>query len=160
MPQNCGKALARGAFNVFTVGECRYSEVNVAEQLEFFPIQSPCRGFVRWMSAVIAVGVCVPATSGLTGKISATRKSKKCFASAASGFCAKYVQTSPVKPKNPSNLHCFNTLIAYTHDITSLRKMLWFSVLPLPQGARILRFVMGYWRLMDWNMSPAAGELH
>ncbi len=47
MPQNCGKALAPEAFNVFTVGECRYSEVSVAEQLEFFPIQSPCRGICQ-----------------------------------------------------------------------------------------------------------------
>ncbi|STQ12357.1 aldo/keto reductase [Enterobacter cloacae] len=23
-----------------------------------------------------------------------------------------------------------------------------------PQGPEFSRFVMGYWRLMDWNMSP------
>lgn len=57
------------------------------------------------------------------------------------------------EPQQPS---LFNTVIAYTHDITSLRKMLWFSVLPLPQGPEFSRFVMGYWRLMDWNMSPSS----
>ena len=47
MPQICGKALARAAFNVFTVGENRFLEVSVAEQLEFFPIQSPCGGICQ-----------------------------------------------------------------------------------------------------------------
>lgn len=48
MPQICGKALARVAFNVFTVGGAnRFLEVSVAEQLEFFPIQSPCRGICQ-----------------------------------------------------------------------------------------------------------------
>jgi hypothetical protein len=47
MPQNCGNALAPKAFSVFTVGEQRCMEVCVAEQLEFFPIQSPCRGICQ-----------------------------------------------------------------------------------------------------------------
>ena len=84
------------------------------------------------LNADIAAGACVPAMSVLTGKTLATRKSRRCYASAVSVFCAKYAQTKPVRPKNPSNLHFFNTVIAYTHDITSLRKMLWFSELPLP----------------------------
>ncbi len=25
-----------------------------------------------------------------------------------------------------------------------------------PQGPEFSRFVMGYWRLMDWNMSPSS----
>ena len=47
MPQICGIGLARGAFSVFTVGESGYPEVSVAEQLEFFPVQSPCRGICQ-----------------------------------------------------------------------------------------------------------------
>ena len=47
MPQNCGKALAPDAFSVFTVDESGHAEVSVAEQLEFFPIQSPCRGICQ-----------------------------------------------------------------------------------------------------------------
>lgn len=47
MPQNCGIALAPDAFSVFTVDESGHAEVNVAEQLEFFPIQSPCRGICQ-----------------------------------------------------------------------------------------------------------------
>ena len=47
MPQICGKALARGMFNVFTVSDSGNLEVSVAEQLEFFPIQSPCRGICQ-----------------------------------------------------------------------------------------------------------------
>ncbi|KAI3490690.1 hypothetical protein L1887_44852 [Cichorium endivia] len=47
MPQICETGLARGAINVFTVGERFYREVSVAEQLEFFPIQSPCRGICQ-----------------------------------------------------------------------------------------------------------------
>ncbi len=30
-----------------------------------------------------------------------------------------------------------------------------------PQGPEFSRFVMGYWRLMDWKMSPwRAGQLY
>ncbi len=115
----------------------------MAEQLEFFPIRARAGVFVRSMNADIAAGACVPAMSVLTGKTLATRKSRRCYASADSVFCAKYAQTKRVRLKNPSNLHFFNTVIAYTHDITSLRKMLWFSELPCPPGARILPFCDG-----------------
>ena len=47
MPQICDIGLARDAINVFTVGERSFREVSVAEQLEFFPIQSPCRGICQ-----------------------------------------------------------------------------------------------------------------
>ena len=47
MPQNGGKSLAHQAHNVFTVSDDRFVEVSVAEQLEFFPIQSPCRGICQ-----------------------------------------------------------------------------------------------------------------
>ncbi len=47
MPQNGGKSLAHQAHNVFTVSDGRFVEVSVAEQLEFFPIQSPCRGICQ-----------------------------------------------------------------------------------------------------------------
>lgn len=47
MPHFCGKALAHGTFNVFTVGDEWCVEVRVAEQLEFFPVQSPCRGICQ-----------------------------------------------------------------------------------------------------------------
>ena len=47
MPHFCGKALADAVFNVFTVGDKRFAEVCVAEQLEFFPVQSPCRGICQ-----------------------------------------------------------------------------------------------------------------
>lgn len=47
MPQNCGKALARGTFSVFTVGDSRYREVSVAEQLEFSPSRARAGGICQ-----------------------------------------------------------------------------------------------------------------
>lgn len=47
MPHFYGKALADAVFSVFTVGDKRFAEVCVAEQLEFFPVQSPCRGICQ-----------------------------------------------------------------------------------------------------------------
>lgn len=161
MPQICAIGLARGAFSVFTVGESGYLEVSVAEQLEFSPSRARAGVFVRWMNADIAVDACVPVTSVSTGKTLATRKSRRYYASVDSAFCAKYAQTKRVRPKNPSNLHFFNTVIAYTHDITSLRKMLWFSELPLPPGARILPFCDGLLAPdgLEYVSAPA-GELY
>ncbi|HBL4915122.1 TPA: DUF1289 domain-containing protein [Enterobacter hormaechei] len=39
--------LARKPFRVFTVGNNHVVEVGVAEQLEFFPVQRPCRGICQ-----------------------------------------------------------------------------------------------------------------
>lgn len=39
--------LASKSFRVFTVGNNDVLEVGVAEQLEFFPVQSPCRGICQ-----------------------------------------------------------------------------------------------------------------
>lgn len=47
MTHLCAISLARRVFSVFTVDEIRFLEVYVAEQLEFFPIQSPCRGICQ-----------------------------------------------------------------------------------------------------------------
>lgn len=72
----------------------------------------------------------------------------------ASVSCVKYAQISLSHRKILNNLHSLNAELRILNLIILYEESVMVQRVTIaPQGPEFSRFVMGYWRLMDWNMS-------
>jgi predicted Fe-S protein YdhL (DUF1289 family) len=107
----------------------------VAEQLEFFPVQSPCRGICQTDERGYCRGCFRSREERFNWQTMSDAQKQEVCVCAANGCCAKYARTGRSRRKNRSNPHCFKPKITYTQSTFLLRKRLWFSVLLwLPRG--------------------------